>query len=336
MAEWSRGEAATAGFKLEAAVAQCNATGDSTPIKSDAGGYKRFIFTVMGASFSPSLDIASLLDYFDFAPSCRFAMPKNTYQYDSSRVYRALEDARTAVRKRHQEDPRPGAPFSDQGRVIRRVVGRETLPTLPKPDGPRRRNFCPPCESVMLCTGYTTKVFSDPDDGPKKEIDQMYAHLPREAMKNNAAAGCSLCRLLLGELRQRIPDGEVGAKEWNHVGYDFCTYLGRGATDNKDGAFAVLFMEYTEHGPRTDLVLNLFDVSDGKDVHGLRLRTGCSHASRHRVCPFAVMRATYYGGGNHGRKGLAADMRRRPQLQKGRREVVGFGYQPQVRAGAAR
>ncbi|KAK3395283.1 heterokaryon incompatibility protein-domain-containing protein [Podospora didyma] len=197
-------------------------------------------------------------------------MPKaGTYKYNQSRVYAVQRASREAQEKRSKDEPAPDPPLSNAsyGKVIMRSVGREKLPTVPHPRTKARySNICPSCEGVMVGSGTPTKVVDE--DGQQR--DELYWHLHRVAMRTNASAGCSLCRTLLGELRQRMPDSDVGDPAQNFAGYDFGSFTNPGSRDVSDRTYVLLFQEFTENG-RNKVVLNLQNLTGPAAVATARI-----------------------------------------------------------------
>jgi hypothetical protein len=186
-------------------------------------------------------------------------MPKDAYEFDSSRAYAAREAAREAARKQESEEPVPDPPppRRSYGRIVVRTVARDKLPSISDSKTERRyKNFCPTCEGVMVGSGYAIQI----QNPQGKQLDELYQHLPRELMRKNAATGCSLCRLLIAELRQRMPDSEIGNEAENFVGYDFGSFLGDVEGPSKEKTLVVLFYEYAEKG-RNNVVLNLQNLA---------------------------------------------------------------------------
>jgi len=191
-------------------------------------------------------------------------MPADAYKFDEHRVYEVTGRARNAAFEQRSEEPVPDPPTrgGSYGRVITRSVGRENLPIVSEPEIEKEhKGFCQKCQGIMLGSGSALKIMTE--DG--RQIDEIYSHLPRHLLGHNATIGCSLCGVILEELRQRVPDSEVGDEEKNCVGYAYGSFLDGGKpNDGEDPkTFALLIYEFIDN-ERHEVVLSLQSIAGRK------------------------------------------------------------------------
>ncbi|GAB1312643.1 hypothetical protein MFIFM68171_02853 [Madurella fahalii] len=187
-------------------------------------------------------------------------MPNDTYKYDLARLSAAKKVAQEAAAVQESEEPAQSPPRRppSYGRIISRFTRGEKLPSVSEPEiDSEHKIFCPVCRGVMLGSGYPVKVLAR-DDG--KQVDEVYYHLPRKILKSSASIGCPLCRFILEELRQRLPDSEIEDEEKAAFGYDFGNFLSSGGERDKPLTLALLFFEWVNGGV-TNLVFTLHDLT---------------------------------------------------------------------------